>query len=127
MRGATKKKAQLDDYLQILKPLLQRGVSLKKACEYSKIPVQTIRDWKKRNKDFESAIVSYSSFPQVVCETKIMDAINEGDIDSAKWLVQRLDKRKYSTSQELTGVDGEALNPTLWDKINKMRANGKNK
>jgi hypothetical protein len=42
-----------------------------------------------------------------LCETKLIDAINSGDIDSAKWMLSRLGRnRGYVERQEVTGKDG---------------------
>jgi regulator of replication initiation timing len=70
----------------------------------------TARKWIDNHDTLKAAFTDERERVLDLCETKLINAINSGDIDSAKWMLSRLGRgRGYVERQEHTGADGGAI------------------
>ena len=121
-RGIKRDRNDVKEMVQTLEPYLTQGVSLKKACQYCEIPYTSILMYMEEDEIIRTKIRSLESNLQVLAEQKLYAAINKDDINSTKWLLERIDKEKYSTKQtvdqttkhiELDSIEEERLDDVL--------------
>lgn len=101
--------------VRALIPVLQRGTDLKPACKKLKFKYTTIRDWIKQDKAIRTEINAARAFLQIVAENVVGEAIiNDKNIETAKWWLERRLKDKYSTKQEVkSDIDIKDFGKTL--------------
>lgn len=90
--------------------LMQRGCSRREACIHLKIPVTTVQNWIKKDPRLEAEFQMAEDYLNVYAEKVIAsDIIDKRNVDTAKWLLERTKKYKYSTRLEHTGQGGTPL------------------
>ena len=89
--------------------LMKRGVSLHEACQHLKYKYQTILHWRK-NKKIDEELSFAETYLTVKAETVVADdIIVHNKVETAKWLLERVKKNKYSVRTEHTGEEGNPL------------------
>lgn len=77
-------------------------------CSWSK-GRDSIDRWETTRKAFEDEIEQILD----LAESKLFTSINNGDVQSAKWILSTKGKKRgYTERQEVTGPDGDALRIT---------------
>jgi len=123
-RGKGRTKKEKEAILRSLKPLLERGTSTLKACEYLGISYSTVTDYILKYEWFAMEIKQYKARRLIEAETLLMDAMMKNkDVSTAKWLLERIDKNRYSTKNntEISGTVNIALPVDLLDSASKKR------
>lgn len=99
--------------VQNLEASLRNGFSITKACELAGIGRRTYYDEVERNLGFAERMERAEQFLTEKARQNVGMAVNEGDIQTSKWWLERKAKTEFATRQELTGKDGAALNEPL--------------
>lgn len=97
-----------EEILEKLKPLFQLGMSISKACDTSGIcDDQTIQNWIKEDSTISMKIKMWQGYVSSKAREIVALKINEeGDIEAAKWWLERKEKKEFSNRTEVTGEDG---------------------
>lgn len=104
-RGIKKKPEVIRAWVDQIIPVLQRGTSFRNACAYLQIPHSTFWDYVQKDETIRTKIVAAENYLDVLSETTIATAIQKGDVNSAKWRMERTQKNKYGikTTTEIEG------------------------
>jgi len=112
-RGKKREPEEIESWVRTIVPMLQRGSDLHNACLYAKIPYTTLLDYYKKDESVRNQIDSATSYLDMVAETVIADKIIKEKSDfNARWRLERTQKDKYSSRQDLTSK-GNELNTTI--------------
>jgi hypothetical protein len=99
-----------DKTKKILEDAFLGGVSnITIACGLAGITRQTYYNHCKEDPQFDLRCKTLRDRPLVKAMQNIAKAIDEGDIHTSKWVLERRVKEDFSIRQELTGEDGEAI------------------
>ena len=98
-RGKKRDEEEALKLVQTLKPVLQRGTSLKNACAFSKIAYRSMLNYIKKYERVCTEIDTAKNFLDILAETQIADSIKKGNTNDAKWRLERSQKEKYGTKQ----------------------------
>jgi hypothetical protein len=109
-----------DRMLSDLKYAFSNDCTDEMACRYAGVHRDTYYTWRKKSDEFCEYIDKAKDSRIMQALTIVGDKLREGDIDVAKWNLERRDKRRFSARQELTGEEGSAVNL----KIGIMEDNG---
>ena len=121
--------SRLDDHLfKEIKGLVLEGLNLKEIAEALDISYATIRDWEYENyKGFSDKMLSFKHErmlrkAEINVET-LMDSEDERVMaDMSKFVLERLNKKTYSSRVESTGADGQSLTITFDESFKKKNA-----
>lgn len=69
----------------------------------------TFYDYLKNNEEFREKVELAKEYTTEIARAVISRRIKKGDTDSAKWWLERKNKKQFSLRQELTGADGKDL------------------
>lgn len=83
-----------------LKAGLQRDFTIIEACVYAGITSDTYYRWLKESDEFREEMDRARQHMSELSKKVIMDAVEKGDKDSAKWWLERRKKELYSTRTE---------------------------
>jgi len=93
------------------------------ACIVVGISKNTLYDYIKINPDFRNRKEELKKRPDIKAKTKVIEAINKGDITSAKWWLERKCKDEFSLKTE-TQLSGEVTERVVYiDKEEKEEYN----
>jgi len=87
------------------------GCSNPEACLYADIAESTYYDWMLKDTKLSERFTLLKTKPVLEARKVVMDdIINEGDVNTAKWFLERRSPDfKPSSKHEVTGADGGAL------------------
>lgn len=95
------------ELMEAIKPYLQLGYSLKKACEYAGIPYTTIFEWVKGNDTLRTEITAWQGMVNTQARQNIVEHIMgnkkkgiEPSLETSKWWAERREKDDFSVRQE---------------------------
>ena len=97
MRGL---EVDIDKYISELTPYMINGSTLHRACRRASIPYTTVMDYIKTNEEVRRKIEALEENPITKCEEVLMNSIDNGDVQSAKWFLERRNKEDYSQKVE---------------------------
>lgn len=103
--------------IESLKPFLEMGLSRNKACEAIGLHPTTLSKWVVKNEALSMKLQSWENAMNYLAISNIHSALQkEAEIEDAKketskWYLERRMKDAFSTRQENTGADGQALIP----------------
>jgi len=100
-----------DDVLDKLNQAFSLGCSDREACLFADINPATLYNYQKENPEFLDRKQTLKEKPVLKARSNIVKALQEGDIETAKWLLERKKKDEFSLRSEMTGADGETLVP----------------
>ncbi|KAK9680602.1 hypothetical protein QE152_g38897 [Popillia japonica] len=80
--------------------------NITECCEYAGISRDTYHSWVKENEDFSDRMERARSDLKRRAKVVLAESINDGNIDDAKWLLERRAKKEYSTKQDIDMVIG---------------------
>lgn len=86
-----------------------KGFSVDNACIWADISKQTFYDYCKKNPDFLDHCKQLQKKPLIKAINVINDALDQGDVSTAKWYAERKGKDEFSLRQELTGENGDPI------------------
>lgn len=95
------------ELIEAIKPYLQLGYSLRKACEYAGLPYTTIYEWVKDNETLRTEIVAWQGMVNTQARQNIVEHIMgnkkkgiEPSLETSKWWAERREKDDFSVRQE---------------------------
>lgn len=92
-----------------LETAFAQGFNKSHACIFAGIKMATLYHYFKEHEDFAEKCKELQERPTIKARMVINAALNENDVGTAKWLLERKLKAEFSTRQELVGEDGEAI------------------
>lgn len=87
-----------------LKAAFANSFSVEQAAMYAGVTKQTIYNWKERHPDLFDDIWRYRENPTMKAKQVVIDAVNKGDIETAKWWL------KNKASDEFGGNSTPTVN-----------------
>ena len=95
-----------EDVLSKLKAVLQRGISVKKACQHAKIGEKTFYRNYKENEEFRQLIDDWKNFATVIAGEVVVDSIVKGkDVNTAKWWLERKDPTEFNSQVQISQLN----------------------
>lgn len=70
---------------------LRSGLSRSKAADYAGLSIRTVDRHREESEEFAARYTAALGSPLSACMDTIMDAIRDGDCQSARWLAERID------------------------------------
>jgi hypothetical protein len=98
-RGVKRTKEDIEAMVQILEPLLHRGVKLKTACYKAEIPYTTILDYMDKYEWVRTKINGAEALFETVMNNSVFESAKK-DGRLALDVLSRIDKDRWSTRQE---------------------------
>lgn len=123
-RGVTTDEKVVESWTRTVADLVRKGTSIKNACLSSKITYSTFLDyylqkeWVRAEVDgakaeflmkLEGKIQEFVEYDDMDLEARDLAKLREAQAKLALDLLSKVDKDKYSSRQEVTGKDGEAI------------------
>ena len=88
------------------------GHSDEEACLVAQIDPQTLYNYCKKHPNYSSKKELLKNSPKIVARRNIVKDLNDGDVKTSKWYLERKAKDEFSNRQELKDVteeDNEAV------------------
>lgn len=86
-----------------------KGCSDLEACIFAGISKTALYDYQNSHPEFADQKAALKERPALHARMLVNKYIEQGDIDTAKWYLERKKKAEFSTRRELVGEDGEPL------------------
>ncbi len=100
------------DILEKLDNAFSLGHSDEEACLVAQIDPQTLYNYCKKHPNYSSKKELLKNSPKIVARRNIVKDLNDGDVKTSKWYLERKAKDEFSNRQELKDVteeDNEAV------------------
>lgn len=100
------------DILEKLDNAFSLGHSDEEACLVAQIDPQTLYNYCKKHPNYSSKKELLKNSPKIVARRNIVKDLNDGDVKTSKWYMERKAKDEFSNRQELKDVteeDNEAI------------------
>lgn len=88
---------------------LQNGLTVEQSCRQAGIGTTTFYDRQANDSEFADKISAAREFTEVNARRRIAEAIDAGDMKTARWYLERKAKREFSSRHEHTGADGTPI------------------
>jgi|TARA_Y100000310_G_scaffold145087_1_gene144438 hypothetical protein len=98
-----------DSVIEALRPYLQLGCSVNKACNYAGIAQSTVQTWIDNDPDLRLKFTSWRNMVSASARKNIAECVIKGEIEESKWWLERREKADFSTRSELSGADGKPV------------------
>lgn len=98
-RGRPSKKN--DEIVKKLLDVYKLGVNDEVACNYAGISKPTLYAWCKEDEDLLYQIQGAKDYGRVVASQVVMKSIIEGDVNSAKWWLEKKYAKEFQSRPEL--------------------------
>ncbi len=98
-----------DEIVEVLTKAFEDGATITEACHIAQIDRKTYYNWRDSIPDFFHKMDQAQEYPDAVAKMVTVKAMKKGDVDTAKWWLERRLKSEFSLRQEHTGKDGESL------------------
>lgn len=92
------------------------------ACLYVGIDKQTLYTYCNKYPQFSINKELLKKKPNIKAKNVVLEAINNNDVTTAKWWLEKKAKDEFSTRNEITGEDGEAIKHDVKININPVKA-----
>lgn len=90
---------------------LQNGFSIERACLLSGITKDSYYRWLKTDKTFSDEMKYAQDFAIEIARQNVVNSVvQDKDVQTSKWYLERKAKAEFSTRSEVTGKDGEPYN-----------------
>jgi hypothetical protein len=96
------------------------GASDGEACVHAGISAESLYSYQKSNPEFTKRKELLKEKPALAARRNIVLSIDKGDVELSKWFITRKKKEEFSPRNELTGKDGESLNPLIFKDYGNM-------
>ncbi len=116
-----------DSTIAKLKEGFAQGFSVRNACIWADISQDTYFNYCKKNPNFSEQCKTLQQKPLIKSILVINKALNEGDVNTAKWYAERKAKDEFSLRNELTGENGEPIKNEIDIKVNFISTSNGNK
>ena len=103
MRGRSRTKEEKHELFQALEYYLGLGFSLKKACSLADIPYSTVRDMLSIYEPLRAYTTSLQNRVNVRAREAIIASIEKGNVNDAKWWLERFDHTEPQVSPQFGG------------------------
>lgn len=103
MRGKSRTKEEKHELFQALEYYLGLGFSLKKACSLADIPYSTVRDMLSIYEPLRAYTTSLQNRVNVRAREAIIASIEKGNVNDAKWWLERFDHTEPQLSPQFGG------------------------
>lgn len=100
------------DILTKLENAFSLGHSDEEACLIAEIDPRTLYRYCQKNKSFASKKELLKNSPKIVARRNVVKKLNDGDLETSKWYLERKAKDEFSNRQEVKDVteeDNEAV------------------
>ena len=91
------------------------GATDAQACFYAGIDESTFYRYCDKNPDFRNETERLKENPVLKAKTNIVQEIQNGNIDVAKWYLERRARQEFATRRELGNSDGVPFELTITD------------
>lgn len=78
-----------------------QGMSDREACLYCGIAYSTFTSWLENNPDYRIKKELLKDQPKMKAKHNISKSINNGDINTSKWYLERRSKEEFGTKEEI--------------------------
>jgi len=112
-----------EEIIQKFEQCYRDGSTDREACLVTGIPESTYYENLKNNKDFSDRIDIAKEYTTQLAKAIIARKVARGDLDTAKWWVERKNKKAFSSRTELSGPDGESLKIQIVEDTDLKEAN----
>lgn len=79
------------------------------ACAFAGIGISTLEKYKRASLELDTWVSTAKEFLFSQAKINIAKAVEDEDLDTSKWLLERRQKKLYSPRQEVTGDEGKAV------------------
>jgi hypothetical protein len=106
--------SKADEYFEKIKPFLQLGYSLYRACQFAGLSYRVVYNHYQRNEDFKNKVerernLVNTQARKILIKAMIGDDKMPPDPKLALEWLDRMEKDEFSKRIEITGADGEKL------------------
>jgi len=105
----TRKTVMTKESIKMLLDGFCQGFKVNHACMYANICKQTFYNYCNKHEGFLEHCHELRRIPSLKAISLIVKSIDEGNVNSAKWWLERKCKEEFSLRSEITGEDGEAI------------------
>lgn len=91
----------IPDVVGKLTAAFANGFTVEQACQYANIDKTTYYDWLKKNEQFSHDMTAAQGRLGLQARKVVADAVNQGDIQTAKWWLEKRDP-EFTSKGELT-------------------------
>ena len=105
------------EVVQKLEDLLSQDVSIESACKFVWISERAYYYECEDNPDFLQKMEKAQEYVKILAWRTISKAIRDGDVSTARWLMEKRDKRYRNDAMKINmnqGVDPETWEQTQW-------------
>lgn len=110
----------------LLEQAFSLGCSDLEACLHADIGKTTLYNYQNDHPEFVERKEQLKEKLVLKARTVVADALYKEDKETAKWYLERKKKTEFSTRQEMTGEDGESLQPLIVNILPVSVDNGNN-
>lgn len=86
-----------------------KGLNITECCHYADISRPTFYEYIEKHPEFSDRIEELKSNPSTKAKLNIVEAIESGDTDLAKWWLERRNKDEFSLKQEIAAEVNEKV------------------
>lgn len=96
--------------------------NVQEACDFAEINRDTFYEWIKNKPEFSDRMEAAKSHPKRMAKMKVIKAIEEGDVDVAKWFLERRAKEEYAPKHEMAVGQLNECKDKLDEMIEELRS-----
>lgn len=100
-----------EEVIETLRPYLQMGCSVSKACNYAGIPQSTVATWISDDEELRLKITAWQNEVNAKARKVWIQSIENNDSTAARSWLQAKEKEEFAERKEVTGGDGAPLFP----------------
>lgn len=108
----------------LLEQAFSLGCSDLEACLHADIGKTTLYNYQNDHPEFVERKEQLKERLVLQARSVVADALFKEDKETAKWFLERKKKSEFSTRQEMTGEDGESLQPLVVNILPVSAGNG---
>lgn len=98
-----------EDVLRKLEEAFSVGASDSEACFQADIAMSTLYKYQVEHPEYIERKAALKDQPKYQAKKVVVEAVQKGDEDMARWYLERKVKNEFAQRQENTGADGEPL------------------
>lgn len=105
--GAGRPPIDHEAYLAKIRPFLQLGYSMHKACLYADVPYRQLHEHANTDENFRNKVVRERTTPNLIARRNLVNAINKGDLEVSKDWLERLEADEFGKVQQVKDITDE--------------------